>query len=99
MVDLKKMIHSAEVSLVSLLKVLKEDPIYGGRLKNLKTKEMGFERQKFYLVLEIGRTAYRLYYKNQITNPELIALCKKLKDIEVKAKIYHGTERRLKSRE
>lgn len=99
MVNLKKVIHSAEVSLVSLLKVLKEDPIYGGRLRNIKTKEMGFERQKFHLILEIGRAAYRLYYKNKITNPELIALCKRLQDIETKSKIYHGTERRLKIRE
>jgi len=99
MVDLKKVIHSAEVNLVSLFKILKEDPIYGGRLKNIKTKEMGFERQKFHLVLEIGRTAYRLYFKNKIANPELVALCKRLQDIDTKSKIYHGTEERLKTRE
>lgn len=99
MVDLKKVIHDAEVSVVSLLKVLKEDPIYGGRLKNTKTREMSFENRKFHLILDIGRTAYRLYYKNQITNPELLSLCKKLKDVEIKSKIYHGTERRLKNRE
>jgi hypothetical protein len=98
MVDIKKAVREAEVGFINFLKVLKEDPIYGGRLKVLKTKEMGFERAKFQLILELGRTAYRLYYKNKITQPELRALCKKLQDIDTKSKIYHGTERRLKQR-
>ncbi|OQA92598.1 MAG: hypothetical protein BWY26_00136 [Elusimicrobia bacterium ADurb.Bin231] len=96
--DLKKIVQDAETGLLGLLKVLKEDPIYGGRLKNIKTKEMSYERKKFLIILDIGRTAYRLYFKNRITQPELLALCKKLQVIDAESKIYHGTERRWKNR-
>ena len=98
MVNLKKVIHDAEVGVVGLWKAFRDDPIYGGRLKNMKAKEMSFEKQKFHLILEIGRTAYRLYYKRQITNPELLSLCKKLQEIETRSKVFHGTERRLSGR-
>jgi len=54
MVDFKRVLRSAEKGVMNLLDILKEDPIYGGRLRNLKSKEMGFERRKFHLILEIG---------------------------------------------
>jgi len=99
MVDFKKVFKSAEKGVMNLLDILKEDPIYGGRLKNLKSKEMGYERRKFHLILEIGRKTYRLYYQNKIADPELLYLCKKLKAIDTQSKIYHGTEKRFKKRD
>ncbi|MEW6556492.1 MAG: hypothetical protein AB1349_03955 [Elusimicrobiota bacterium] len=99
MVDFKRVLRSAESGIMNLLNVLKEDPIYGGRLKNINSKEMGFERRKFHLILEIGRKTYRLFLQNKITEPEILYLCKKLKAIDTQSKIYHGTERRFKKRE
>lgn len=98
MVDFKKVLIGAEKGVMNLLNILKEDPIYGGRLRNLKSKEMGYERRKFHLIIELGRKTYRLYFQKKITDPELLAICKKLRDIDDQSKIYHGTERRLKKR-
>ncbi|MDO8735010.1 MAG: hypothetical protein Q7K21_07615, partial [Elusimicrobiota bacterium] len=69
------------------------------RLRNLKSKEMGYERRKFHLIIELGRKTYRLYFQKKITDPELLYLCKKLKDIDTQSKIYHGTEKRFKKRD
>ncbi|MBI5573132.1 MAG: hypothetical protein HY919_01090 [Elusimicrobia bacterium] len=99
MVDFKKVLKSAERGVMNLLEILKEDPIYGGRLRNLKSKEMGYERRKFHHIIELGRKTYRLYYQNKITDPELLYLCKKLRVIDHQSKIHHGTERRTKKRE
>ncbi|PIU83262.1 MAG: hypothetical protein COS68_04960 [Elusimicrobia bacterium CG06_land_8_20_14_3_00_38_11] len=99
MVDFKKVLKSAEKGVLNLLDILKEDPIYGGRLRNLKSKEMGYERRKFHLIIELGRKTYWLYYQNKITDPGLLYLCKKLRAIDNQSKIYHGTERRVKKRD
>ena len=56
---------------MNLLDILKEDPIYGGRLKNLKSKEMGYERRKFQLIIELGRKTYRLYFQKKITDQNI----------------------------
>lgn len=99
MVDFKRVLKSAEKGVMNLLDILKEDPIYGGRLRNLKSKEMGYERRKFHLIIELGRKTYRLYFQKKITDPELLAICKKLRDVDNRSKIYHGTERRNKKRD
>ncbi|MFA5779472.1 MAG: hypothetical protein WC947_05010 [Elusimicrobiota bacterium] len=99
MVDFKKVLKSAEKGVLNLLDILKEDPIYGGRLRNLKAKEMGYERRKFHLIIELGRKTYRLYFQKKITDPELLDICKKLRAIDDQSKIYHGTEKRFKKRD
>ena len=98
MVDFKKVLKSAEKGVMNLIEILKEDPFYGGRLRNLKSKEMGYERRKFHLIIELGRKTYRLYFQKKITDPELLAICKKLQTIDNQSKIYHGTEKRFKKR-
>lgn len=99
MVDFKKVLKGAGKGVMNLLDILKEDPIYGGRLKNLKSKEMGYERRKFHFIIELGRITYRLYFQKKITDPELLYICKKLKAIDSQSKIYHGTEKRFKKRD
>ena len=94
----EKMVKKFGIKAGDLAKIIEKDATYGTKVGMIKIEQLSLENEKNKILGQLGKAAYGLLKKKEISHKKLAVLFKKIKDIETKIRIKSGALTGLKKK-